>query len=544
MNRKILGILVMTLLINITALPTIGITNNVDDNEQLFFANDNKNIDKNEYPGHELEIEWERFYGESNDDVFRNVKQTTDGGYIMVGVWDGESHWLLKVDSNGDEEWSTAEHPKPDYWPRCYFVEETSDGGFITTGCHQSNVYLGYDRCIWKVDGNGNTEWLRIYDDPLYGWHMCIKETDDGGYIVCGEIDVDENNPSDFDMLLMKTDANGNVEWQQIWRYGEYGEVAYAVRQTPDGGYIISGRVESSHSEADFVIIKTDANGIKEWEQKYGGESWETTESQDILFTDDGGYLFLAETQSYGAGRQDIWIIKTDSNGNMEWNNTFGGTRNDMAGGIDFTDDGGIIIVATKDGNHMMKPKGEGFIIKVDANGIKEWQHTFGYDSEDQLQGVCTTSDGGYIFAGNTDSIGTHGAGGYDGWLIKLKAFDNERPSKPIIDGQKKGEPNIEYKFTASSSDPDGDTLSYMWDWGDGNFSEWLDTNEATYTWTSEDNFKIRVVATDEHGCESEWSDPLSFSTPKNRAVNISLLRFLENHPHLLTMLRQIMGIQ
>jgi hypothetical protein len=104
---------------------------------------------------------------------------------------------------------------------------------------------------------------------------------------------------------------------------------------------------------------------------------------------------------------------------------------------------------------------------------------------------------------------------------VKVASFDNERPEKAEIDGPSKGKPGKEYTFTATASDPDGDSLTYMWDWGDGNFSEWLDDNEATYTWTSEANFDVRVMTQDEHGGESDWSDPFEFSTPRNKALDL-----------------------
>jgi len=388
MNKKILGILVMTLLIATAVLPVVGTMNVLDNrvNNSSLFSED-KEINKRNHCSlhdHDLEIEWERLYGESNDDLFRNVKQTVDGGYICVGVKDGQSHWLLKVDTNGDEEWSATALPNTELWPRCYIVEQTSDGGFVTAGCHEDGIAWGYDRCIWKVDANGN----------------------------------------------------------------------------------------------------------------------------------------------------------------MQWNKTFGGKASDLCGGMDFTNDGGIIISATKNAFGMMAPRGDGLVIKTDANGNIEWQKTFGDVKEDQLQSLCSTSDGGYIVAGGFTSTETSGAGLMDGWLIKIKAFENnppEKPSKPS--GPAKGEPDTEYAFSTSSTDPDGDQVSYLWDWGDGNFSDWLDTNEATYTWTSEDNFEVRVMAKDEHGGESDWSDPLSFSTPKNKVINTPFLRFLENHPHMFPLLRQLFGL-
>jgi hypothetical protein len=537
MNRKILGILVATLLIATAVLPVVGTMNEELKSKEII----NKNL--NFIDDHELEIDWERLYGDSDDDLFRNVKQTVDGGYICVGVKDGQSHWLFKIDANGDEEWSQTTLPNPDLWPRCYIVEQTSDGGFVTAGCHEDGIAWGYDRCIWKVDSNGDTEWCNVYDDPQLGYHMCIQETSDGGFIVSGEIDYNYTT-EDWDVLLMKTDSTGNVEWQKIFRYGEFGDCAYAVRQTPDGGYILSGRTGGSRSEADFLIIKTDSNGNKEWDKTYGGDKWEQSQSQDILFTNDGGYIFLAETRSFGAGNLDIWLIKTNSQGDMLWNKTIGERKTDMCGGMDFTDDDGIIIAGSKNSWDMMPPRGSGRLIKTDLNGNIEWQKEFGDEKEDHFQSVCSTNDGGYIVAGLFTSTDVVGAGGYDAWLIKIKSFDNNPPEKPDTpSGKKRGKPDTEYTFSTSSSDLEGDEIFYMWDWGDGNYSDWLETTEANYTWTTENNFEIKVMAKDEHGGESDWSEPLSFSTPKNKAINTPFLRFLENHPHLFPLLRQLLRL-
>jgi hypothetical protein len=510
--KKLVGIFVMTLLIATAVLPVVGTINKV-----------NKNLSS--FMDHDIEIEWEKLYGDTEEDLFRNVKQTSDGGFIMVGVKDSQSHWLFKVDSNGEEEWSATALPNSELWPRCYIVEQTSDGGYITGGCHHDTSGIGYDRCIWKVDENGDTEWLKTYNDPPNGFHMCTQETSDGGYIVCGEINHDQ---VDWDVLLMKLDSEGDVEWQNIMSYGEFADNAYAVRETPDGGFILSGRKGNTRGEADFLIIKTDSEGNKEWDKTYGGSRHEQTQSNDILFTSDGGYIFLAETRSYGEGYLDCWIMRTDSQGNMIWNRTIGGNNYEFSGGIDFTDDGRIIIAASYDVGYAMSPKSEGLVIKITEDGVIEWQKTFGYENDDQLQGVCSTSDGGYIVAGNIDSTDTEGAGLYDAWLIKIKSFENNPPEKPDTpSGRKRGKPDTEYTFSTSSSDSEGDIFYYLWDWGDGNYSELLETNEATYKWAFEDNFEIRVMAIDEHGGEGEWSDPLSFSTPKNKALNIHLFERL-----------------
>jgi subtilisin family serine protease len=117
-----------------------------------------------------------------------------------------------------------------------------------------------------------------------------------------------------------------------------------------------------------------------------------------------------------------------------------------------------------------------------------------------------------------------------------------EKPETPT--GPTSGKPGTEYTFTTSTTDPDGDAISYMWNWGDGNFSEWLDTNEASYTWEQEAKFNISVRAKDIYGAESDWSDPLAFSTPKNKPyINTPFLRFLENHLHMFPLLRQLLDL-
>ena len=130
------------------------------------------------------------------------------------------------------------------------------------------------------------------------------------------------------------------------------------------------------------------------------------------------------------------------------------------------------------------------------------------------------------------------------GYSDSLDVTITNPPTKPETPtGPTSGKPGTEYTFATSTTDPDGDAISYMWDWGDGNFSDWIDTNEAAYTWEQEAKFNISVKAKDIYGAESDWSDPLSFSTPKNKAINTPFLRFLENHPHMFPLLRQLLGL-
>jgi hypothetical protein len=542
-----------------TAIPAVGTMNEVKEGQNApAFVKNQEVVKGNVRPLHDLVVDWDHIYGGPNIEVFRGVKQTEDGGYIAVGAWNATntpglsgSHWLVKVDANGDEEWNASALPNASFYPRCYNVEQTSDGGYVTAGCHSDGTW-GYNRCIWKVDEDGNTEWLKVYDDPLYGYHTCIQETEDGGYIVAGEYDI---SLQDWDVLLMKTNSTGAVEWQKIYRYGAYADNARAVRQTSDGGYILCGRsaTGAAFSTSDLLVIKTDSNGDEEWHNTYGGEDVEWTQASDILIADDG-YYFLGETDSFGAGGRDVWLIKTDADGNEEWNKTFGDINNEMCGGMDFTeDDDGIILTGTLNAFHWEPPHSEGAVIKTDLDGVLEWAHIFGDELYDELQSVCVTSDGDYVVAGDLDSTGTSGFGLVDSWLIKIKAFENNPPDKPDKpSGKKKVNAGVVYTYTSKSSDIDGDQIYYKWNWGDDNESEWLgpynsgEICEAEKFWEEGGKYNVKVMARDEHYADSEWSEGLSFSIPRNKAFNFNfnLLEWLfERFPNAFPILRHLLGV-
>ena len=209
---------------------------------------------------------------------------------------------------------------------------------------------------------------------------------------------------------------------------------------------------------------------------------------------------------------------------------------------MDATDDGGYILGVVKDIQGISGTRDDIWIIKTDDKGNTKWKFQIEEDGIQAAWTVQCTSDGGFIACGRT---GNYGSSSSDGFVYKISSFENQRPDKPATPtGPSDGKTNIEYTFSTSSSDPDGGEVLFKWDWGDGNFSDWLDTNVATYTWTTEDNFEIRVMAMDEHGGESDWSDPFEFSTPKNKPyINTPFLNFLENYPHLFPLLRQLLDL-
>ncbi len=261
---------------------------------------------KTDYNGNE---EWTQTFGGSNVDRGRSIQQTSDGGYAICGytssygsgVYDG---YLIKANSYGDEQWDQT-FGGSDY---DYFMEilQTIDGGYIMVGATYSYGSGGSDIWLVSTDQNGNEEWSRTIGGVNNDWGNSIKETTDGGYIICGR--------KNYTMCLIKTDEFGNEQWDQT--FGPTGQgSAYDVRQTNDGGYIFVGSA-GSYGYYDCWLVKTDANGNQEWIQVFGGEAddwgWSVKE------TTDGGYVITGFTTSYGNGGEDVWLIKTDSEGNLE----------------------------------------------------------------------------------------------------------------------------------------------------------------------------------------------------------------------------------
>jgi len=217
----------------------------------------------------------------------------------------------------------------------------------------------------------------------------------------------------------VKTDPNGNMEWNQTYG-GTNQDSGFSVVQTGDGGYAIAGSTYSfGAGSADVWLVKTDPNGNMEWNQTYGGTGGDYGRS--VVETGDGGYAIAGRTGFYGF--EDVYLVKTDADGNMEWNQTYGGTKADVPESVVQTGDGGYAITG------YTTSFGAGFedvwLVKTDADGNMEWNQTYGGTFPDYGRSVVETGDGGYAIAGQTYSFG---AGDWDVWLVKTDPFGLVEP--------------------------------------------------------------------------------------------------------------------
>jgi len=259
-------------------------------------------------------------------------------------------------------------------------------------------------------------EWNKTFGGSKKDGGYDVQQSSDGGYILAGV--TSSFGYGNDDVWLIKTNELGDEQWNRTYGSTRF-ESAKSVLQTSDGCYTVLG-ITSSYGAGgwDMWLIKTDANGNELWNCSYGGD--DTDWARSLYQTSDGGYILIGYTQSYGAGGEDVWLVKTDANGNEEWNKTYGGTDRDKARDGQITSDGGFIIT----GNTRHTDETKTFLIKTDSFGIEEWNKTYhesGFESS--ANSVWETIDGGYIICG-AKGVFLVSCGVF---LLKTDEFGNEQ---------------------------------------------------------------------------------------------------------------------
>jgi TolA-binding protein len=363
---------------------------------------------------------WNKTFGGADKDYGLSVQQTTDDGFIITGeTWsydagssDKPAVWLIKTDSQGNEGWNkTFGGAYQDYGSS---VQQTADGGYIITGKAGS----GYsDLWLIKTDSQGNEGWNKTFGGGDYDCGSSVQQTTDGGYIITGETSSDGAGQSD--VWLIKTDSQGNEMWSKTFG-GSGSDWGNSVQETTDGGFIITGWTNSyGAGNTDLWLIKTNSQGNEVWSKTFGGS--DSDHGSSVQETTEGGYIITGRTESYGAGEGDVWLIKTDSQGNVVWSKTFGGSYDDWGNSVQETTDGGYIITGRTESYGVGDE--DVWLIKTDSQGNEVWSRTFGGSYGDWGNSVQETADGGFIITGLTES---YGAGNEDVWLIKTDSQGNE----------------------------------------------------------------------------------------------------------------------
>lgn len=406
--------------------------------------------------GQSPSIQWQKSFGGGMYEYAKEIEATIDGGYITAGYSESSdgnvsfNHgagdcWIVKTNASGSIQWENS-YGGTGFDYGCS-IQQTSDGGYIVVGYSESNdgditANKGAGDCwVIKLDNSGTIQWQKTYGGALNDNGQSIRQTIDGGYIVAGNTESSGGdvtvNYGGSDCWILKLDSSGLLEWEKTLGGSSY-DYAQDIRQTADGGFILSGGTHSNNGDVaeqngngDCWIVKMSDTGNIIWENSFGGSDYDF--AQSIEETYDGGYIAVGYSESVNGditdahGNGDCWVIKCNSSGNIEWQKALGSSGNDYGYSIIQATGGEYVLIGYSElndgdvtGNH---GNYDCWVVQLNETGNVYVQKSFGGTGVDIGYSIRQTSAVSYIIAGYSDSndgdiTGNHGSG--DSWVIKL----------------------------------------------------------------------------------------------------------------------------
>jgi hypothetical protein len=361
-------------------------------------------------------LEWNYTFGGINFDLVESLIQTSDGGFAFAGGTEsygagGPDFWLVKTNSSGKAEWNRTYGGTGDDYAKS--IVQTVDGGFALSGTTDSYGTGNPDFWLVKTNSIGQPVWNKTFGGISNDWEPSMIQTSDGGFILAG---FAYSGSGGADAWLVKTNMSGHVEWNRTFG-GESEDRALSVIQTNDGGFAFGGETASYGFGSDFWLVKTDTSGQMEWNKTFGGNDWDTASC--LIQTTDGGYALAGPTESFGGGSRDFYLVKTNINGQLEWNKTFGGSNDEHAYSLVQTSDGGYAIAGwTKSYDAI---ENDFWLVVTDSTGSLSINRTFGGIDKEGIKAVVQTVDEKFVLAGIVQSFDTFDV---DIWLAKTNAFE------------------------------------------------------------------------------------------------------------------------
>lgn len=305
---------------------------------------------------------WEHAFGGTDQDNANAVFVTDDNGCILVGFTKSEDGdvqgslgsgdiWVLKLDESGSIDWQTT--LGGENLDEGFDIIQTSDGGYALTGRTNSTVVVNgnhgsYDMWLVKLNSIGNFMWQKCFGGLNEEYGTSLIQTTDGGFVIAGQSNSNTGDVSGahglIDYWVVKVNSTGTLQWQKTLG-GSSDDIAESLIQSDDEGYIVVGRTSSNngnvtgnHGQSDVWAVKLDADGNMVWQHCYGGSGWEC--GYDILDASDGNYVITGTAAANGGdvtgnhGYPDVWTLKIDSNGQLLWQLSSGGTAAEEAHAI------------------------------------------------------------------------------------------------------------------------------------------------------------------------------------------------------------------
>lgn len=408
-------------------------------------------------------VEWIKSYGEGKTAEINNIQKTSDGGFVFAGALE-TSHsstmdvWVAKMSSSGEIEWQKNYGSSDD--DIAHFIQQTTDGGFIVVGYaslgDRDVTHHKGQRDIWvlKLASNGDLEWQKTFGGSRYDESTSILQTPDGGYVLaasCDSFDGDfSKNRGKTDAWLIKLKPNGDFEWMK--NYGGFDDdEALSVQLTADNHYLVAGRSNSTgisggfgFGDYDYWLLKIDSStGKPIWQRPYGGT--ENDMGRIALVSPNGGYIMGGYSNSEDGdidnnkGKDDFWLIKLDDKGLVEWKKNYGGNNTDLLRYMQSTNDKGYILIgesqSTNIENNPNKGKNDALVIKINESGEVQWQKMFGGNLFDRGVSVLANDYKTYLVSINSSSQKIEGVQNQGAYIIKLKEEDlsTSEYNKPVF---------------------------------------------------------------------------------------------------------------
>jgi hypothetical protein len=354
------------------------------------------------------QITWEKLFSAKNTDVFRSVKEVPAGGYVAAGytsdstVSDTDAY-VVRMTNAGDTLWTYRQNIGLSKKDLFYKVIVTADGGFVMCGYTSSITGISDDILIVKLNSSGQMVWTKTLGGSGRDRAQEVIELSNGSFVVTGY--TTSSPASYYDAFLYKINSSGDSLWYKLYATGSFlYDDANCVRALSNGGFLMGGQSANGANGFDQFLIRTDDSGNVLWTKKFGTAGTDNIESIEV---GNNCFYLSGGTSGAGMGGDDGYVVKTDTLGNVIWSKTYGGSFPDDFHTIQITGDGGLVMAGTTSSTGPLQPNM--WLMRTNADGDSLWSNTYGGDNHDHGYSAIQTSDGGFAIVGHTGSFGFNG---------------------------------------------------------------------------------------------------------------------------------------
>jgi hypothetical protein len=366
---------------------------------------------------------FQRTFGGMKKENSYGVIATSKKGVLSVGFTESfgagkNDIYLIRTDSAGNLEWAKTYGGLKDDFGTC--IEKTLDNNYVILGYSSSYSQSYSDICLMKINEDGKVLWTKTYGLDKSEYSTSVKSTSDGGYIILGETINFIGHEKNSDILIIKTDANGNTQWSNIYG-GNNTDYGYSIEEVKDGGYIVGGETNSyGKGEWDFYLLKIKKNGEVDWSKTFGDSK--SDYGRYAIQSPDGGFIIGGNTMNFESNDFDFLIIKTDKDGNVIWSKLYGGAGTDYLLYMKAINEKGFLFTGYS--NSAQSDMEDICLVFIDYSGKPLWTRLYGSPLHDygvSLDFIASTDE--IIIGGSTSGFGTRGD---DILLIKTSMKHNQ----------------------------------------------------------------------------------------------------------------------